>query len=268
MIKKLSSFVNDIKSDIKLDGVTDYKQVERASVKYFGNSLPYEKIWKVINNLYKTSPAIAGDTVSQDELPIRNNKIDIQNALKAFGVGSIWHMTHYKNINTILKNGLLNHTDAHKLLIEDISEPSVQSHRNRMEPIYNRPINSYVPFYIKIKNPMLYVRKEIQQEICILEIDIEALNNSEFVFTDGNAASKDTIFYAYIGKLVKLPWNVLNDDFWSEHEDGKRKRCAEILVHTKVDPKYIKQIHCYDFESITPSDNPDFNFIINKELYF
>ena len=91
---------------------------------------------------------------------------------------------------------------------------------------------------------MLYRRKEIQDDICLLEISLDILNKKEFIFTDGNAASHSTCFYNKLDDLDILPWDVLNNGYWSDYEDGRRKKCAEFLIYPRIDSKYIKRIHC------------------------
>ena len=84
-------------------------------------------------------------------------------------------MTHYSNLVGIIKNGIL---PKNKLPnpVYDISNQDVQKRREKLEYIYNRQIHDYVPFYFNPKNPMLYVRRNIQHEIIILAITKSLLN--------------------------------------------------------------------------------------------
>lgn len=163
------------------------------------------------------------------------------------GIHSFWHMTHWNNLQSILRQGILNH-DLARLgkKVVDISESTVQDRRMALEPKYGRSIHDYAPLYINQRNPMLYRRKDLSQDLCLIEISLDVLREifaGRLVFTDGNAASKSTSFYSDLADLHRLPWDVLTNEYWNEFQDGKRKRCAEILVHQHISNKLITGIH-------------------------
>ena len=164
---------------------------------------------------------------------------------KQNGLNALYHMTNVSNLPNIFQYGILNNYESRKknLVITDISDPKVQRWRDREESCFHRPIHEYAPLYINPQNPMLFVRKNIQHELCILEISCAVLDEQEFVFTDGNAASRETRFYKSLNDLNKIPWEVLKNDRWDYFDDGKRKRCAEFLVFPAVDVKYIRCLH-------------------------
>ena len=90
---------------------------------------------------------------------------------------------------------------------------------------------------------MLYVRKELQEKICILEVSVSILEENEYLFTDGNAAAHDTQFFRNLDQLHLLPWDVLKSKFWNDFTDGKRKRCAEFLIFPSISAEYIMRMH-------------------------
>ena len=45
-------------------------------------------------------------------------------------------------------------------------------------------------------------------------------------------------------------FNCINDDYWSNYEDGKRIKCAEVLVPSIIEYSYIIRIHCLDTQTI------------------
>jgi len=148
-----------------------------------------------------------------------------------------------------LEQALSNKTACEIKKPTDISDHGVQRWRESEDPVYGRKLHEYVPTYINIKNPMLYVRRDIQHELCLIEISLLALSEYDFLFTDGNAASRNTHFYSSTSDLDKLPWDVLKASYWNDFPDGKRKRCSEVLVYPKIDPKYIVKLHCYSSEA-------------------
>ena len=194
---------------------------------------------------------------------------DIEIAFQNKGVTSLWHMTHIDNLQDILKEGILSHSNAYKLKSpKDISDPSVQRWRNQNEPIFNKKIHEYTPTYINIKNPMLYKRNEIQDQICLIEISISILGKKQFIFSDGNAASKATTFYKDRKEVENLPWDVLHADYWSEYPDGKRKRCAEILIYPSIPINYISKIHVNTQEALKSLSGIKKPVAISPNLFF
>ena len=70
--------------------------------------------------------------------------------LGKYDINHIFHMSHIDNVESILKNGLFAHDNKFKKV--DISDCDVNSRRSRIEPVYKKPIHSYVPFYFNPKN--------------------------------------------------------------------------------------------------------------------
>lgn len=152
------------------------------------------------------------------------------------------HITHIKNLPSILENGLLskNSLCTQKIGVEDISDPDVQDIRSD-KCLDGVPLHDYVPLYISIPNPMLCMRQDIQNDLVIIAIDSKILDSDKsIIYSDGNAASYKTQFYRGKFALMKMNWQVLEDKSWSKHEDGKRIKCAEVLVHDFIEKDYFK----------------------------
>ena len=157
-----------------------------------------------------------------------------------------YHMTHKNNLAGILQHGILSHTDVlvrNDILATDISDAGAQKWRDREESANHRSIHDYAPLYINPKNPMLFVRRCLQHEIVILKISSGVLQNGQHVFTDGNAASRDTRFSSD-SNVVADSLTALNAEYWANCIDGKRRRCAELLVYPRVQPIHILSIIC------------------------
>ena len=157
-----------------------------------------------------------------------------------------YHMTHKDNLAGILQHGILSHTDVlvrDDILATDISDAGAQRWRDRAEPANHRAIHDYAPLYINPKNPMLFVRRGLQREIVILKISPGVLEDGQHVFSDGNAASRDTKFSSN-SNIVAGSIDALNSAYWANCVDGKRRRCAELLVYPKVQPVHILSVIC------------------------
>ncbi|MBT6047078.1 MAG: DUF4433 domain-containing protein [Candidatus Scalindua sp.] len=161
-------------------------------------------------------------------------------------VSCLWHLTHKDNLQSILEHGILNHDDAHGLLVKpvDISDHGAQRWREIPEPCYHRRIHEYASLYINPRNPMLFSRRDEQSKLCLIEVSLSVIFESEYLITDGNAASRTTDFFHSVDYINELPWDVLNSKFWADHNDGKRKKCAEVLIYPKVMPTHIGTVHC------------------------
>lgn len=202
-----------------------------------------KKLEVINDNQYKILAKEIGVKTFQDE-SIQNKKI--KDLFLRYKTQSFWHLTHFSNIKSILKLGILSHKYAIKHRECDISEHSVQDRRARTnDPIYKNCLHSYVPLFLRNSNPMLFRRRQLKDELVFIEVDVLCLKQDGYLITDGNAASQNTKFYSSIDSLEKLPWNVLDADYWDEHPDGKRKRQAEVLIPKRVCSQYFKALHCH-----------------------
>ncbi len=185
-------------------------------------------------------------------------------------VGGLFHITHKDNLQNILRHGILNHYEASHIEPNrvDISDPDAQRWRETKDPHYERSIHSYTPLYINPRNPMLFVRRHLMKSLIILEIDLSVLFDTEYLLSDGNAASRITKFYSSVKQIDELPWAVLHSVYWPDHEDGKRKMCAEVLVYPKVEPSYICAVHCYTPDVQKLLVNCGYKTLVTPKLFF
>lgn len=152
-----------------------------------------------------------------------------------FRINYLYHFTHLNNLASIRTRGLISHNRAHNrgYVSEDISNLEVNNIRAN-KVAFGRPLHDYVPLYFTPRNPMLYVRKDVQNEIAILCLKKELLCREGSIFTDGNAANGPTGFFNDVQELHSLDWVCIRSVRWNEFPDGRRKRCAEVLV-----PDYV-----------------------------
>ena len=178
-------------------------------------------------------------------------------------IKGLYHMTSMENLESILQYGLLSHFSAYnfKFNKKDISNSSVQDKRLLL--------HDFVPLYFNPRNPMMFSQKD-NQNIIVLEIDKNILLNSNVKFTDGNAASKDTLFFTDLVNLKRLNWDCINSDYWSHFEDGKRIMCSEVLVPKLIKVDSIKKIHLRDTKQLDliKSANNNLELVITKSFFF
>lgn len=195
--------------------------------------------------------------------------------LERHGIQHLYHMTHITNLASIIQNGLLSHSEAHKqgLISVDISDPDVQDIRSGVvDPLYKRPLHEYVPLYFSPRNPMLYRRQEMQEDIVILGLDPRILSEPDTIFTDGNAASSRTTFHRDIQMLQNLPWDSIRTRSWTDIPDGRRIKCAEVLVHSEIQPSRIQMVFCCSNKHretiIAAKQGTLIMGKVNRDLYF
>lgn len=203
-----------------------------------------------------------------EEKKLKKEKIKhILDLFATHNVKSLWYMAHWQNIRSILHLGILNHYEARDKCPDliDISDPRAQYWREYNEPVYNRKIHCYVPLYINPFNPMLYIRRNQIEQICLIEVMLNVLFDVDFLISDGNAASRGTCFHNSIDALAELSWEALEARYWTDIPDGKRKRCAEVLIYPTVSPALFKDLYC--FSDVTRRNIDDYGKHINVIKY-
>lgn len=172
----------------------------------------------------------------------------------------IYHITHFKNLDSILKlNGLTSVTSLRSgnLSYENIAFNDIQARRNVFEvpvsPYGN--LHDYVPFYFAPRSPMLYTinrgnvpnYSDGQGPLIYLVSDAQTVHNKSvpYCFTDGHGIMFFTEYYKALKDLDKVDWDIMKSNFWADtpdDNDRKRRRQAEFLVHKFLPLECIKVI--------------------------
>lgn len=154
-------------------------------------------------------------------------------------IQGLYHITHVDNLENIIEKGLLSHTISHVLKINksDISNQLVQARRNH--------VHDKVPLYFNILNPMTYTFSN-KRDLVVLKIDKKVMLLPGVIYTDGNAASTSTKYYPSLNDLDKLNWTCITGKYWNDYPDGKRIKCAEVLIPHKIPSNHIMEIYAYD----------------------
>ncbi|HKO79388.1 MAG TPA: DUF4433 domain-containing protein, partial [Chitinophagaceae bacterium] len=187
---------------------------------------------------------------TKDEINSEKRRLKDQH-LSKIPFRSLFHITHILNIPGILEKGILSHTKAYisQFFKKDISNQDINQKRSRPEAINNHPIHDYAPLYINPQNPMLESlcqRKNLRDDLILIKVSPNILVNSDVLFTDGNAAEEASNFYNNLDDFNKLNWEILSDDYYLHHPDGKRIKCSEVLVHDFIDLPYIDELVAFN----------------------
>ena len=155
-----------------------------------------------------------------------------QTLLEKLAPATVYHMTHINNLPAIFEHGLLAHNNTHKRV--DISNQTVNARRaDIQDPIYERSVHEYVPFYFNPRNAMLYkTQSEFGRDIAILEFSSDILLQKNALFTNGNAASNGTGYSNHINELETINWNLVFSSSWNGYgHHVKQAMMSEVLIH-------------------------------------
>lgn len=164
----------------------------------------------------------------------------------------IYHITHVDNLSSILAEGGLwckTQQIQRNIPYLNIAHTHIQDRRATTRvPCGSKGIlHDYVPFYFAPRSPMLGAvhmdhvtgYEGGQEDVIYLVSAAEVIhqNNLPFVFTDGHATVKFSIYYTALDDLRHIDWAIMRDKYWrdtEEDQDRKRRRQAEFLIHSFV----------------------------------
>jgi len=169
----------------------------------------------------------------------------------------LYHITHYQNLHSILKNKGLS---AYSKVVNDeavytnIAHHGLQSRRSTTKvPVYpNGCLHDYVPFYFASRSRIVYaiIQGQVdgfegtEEDIVYVMTRTDKIKDAglPFVFTDGHAIMFITDFYNDLSELNQVDWDIMKERYWNDTEDDpdrKRRRQAEFLVLNFVDIQHF-----------------------------
>lgn len=183
----------------------------------------------------------------------------------------LFYIMHLTNYETVPKHKLLSRKQSEELAAVrcDISNKEVQALRaDRKENIFLRCIHDYVPLYLVPQNPMLYKIREQHADLVILAINLSVLDYHPHLFSDGNAASSDTIFSENI-EIIHASLPALTAQYWNGHPEGKRRRCVEALIYPCIGPGFIDFAYCSNEATASKVESiMNLRAKVNRQLFF
>lgn len=139
------------------------------------------------------------------------------------------------NMPSIMQRGLLSNERASKIRHTSIAMQEVQERRDAVIIPNGMTLHKYANVYFDPKNPMLYKRKDENENICILKFDRSILDFDGVVVSDRNASSTYACFYSPETGLREIDFRLVfakdwRDDNPYEYYRKKSIKCAEVLV--------------------------------------
>ena len=164
-------------------------------------------------------------------------------------INHLYYLAPFENLRSIADHGVLSRAHMQQLGVEhrDIADPDVVRRRqDRKVGEGGASILDYVPLYFNPKNPMLSVKRDVQDKIAILCVDPRYVDDPAVFVADGNAASTRTQIFRdrSTSEMQSVNWSfVLGMGGWppGDHESS-RKKCAEVLVPDSVPFDRLRQV--------------------------
>src|SRR3990172_11844967 len=198
--------------------------------------------------------------------------------MKRSDVKALHYICHIENLPSIIQKGILCYNKAQKLMHKEIHDPIVQGQRKNKQIPGGGRLHDYANLYFNPRNAMMYKRKNLHKEICILVIEPKILNATNVVISDTNASSNHSRFYSP-KELDKLDEKLIFAKDWRhdniiEYWRRKSAVCAEVLVPSFVPSSFIIGVYVSCNESCEKvkgvlEDSPLYDKIyVNNDLFF
>jgi O-acetyl-ADP-ribose deacetylase (regulator of RNase III) len=184
-------------------------------------------------------------------------------------IKELYYITHYNNVPSILKHGILCHQAIEEggIPFTPIYNKEIVSRRAQRLVSRGKNLWAFANLYFQARNPMLYkvVHDKPLNEIVVLGIRRDVMDLEGTFIADGNAANSPTTIIPH-PKLTKAQWTEITNntqrEWWNQEDGSKRKIMAECLVPERISPDYIDTIYIpnldvkENLESILPIEIP------------
>ena len=156
----------------------------------------------------------------------------------------LYNIQPISNISSILRYGILCYDLADKIPHESIALNDVQQRRELVKVPNGKKLHQYANLYFTYNNPMLYMRKEQAEELCILVVSNKVLDIQDCILTDRNASTDLVKFYTPEDGINQIQFEKVFSQYWThenayEQNNHKAIKCAEVLIPKKIPYLYI-----------------------------
>lgn len=156
----------------------------------------------------------------------------------------LYNITLLDNIPSIIQNGILCYNSAERIHHISIALNDVQLRRNKVQIPGGLDLHDYANLYFSYHNPMLFLRQDQADSLCVLAISAEVLNLTDCVVSDRNAATNLVRFYSAEDGIQKLDFEKIYAQYWTHdnpfvQNNLKAIKCAEVLVPYQIPYEYI-----------------------------
>ena len=151
-----------------------------------------------------------------------------------------------ENIPSILEHGILSHEKASQLPHVSVAMNEVQDKRDTVTIPGGLRLHQYANLYFCARNPMMFKRRGMRDQLCVLQIKRRILTYEGAIITDMNAASTKYVrFYKSPDGLRGLDFDMIYADDWRHpgnlpaYYRHSATKGAEVLIPHCVEKDYI-----------------------------
>jgi ssDNA thymidine ADP-ribosyltransferase DarT-like protein len=187
------------------------------------------------------------------------------------------YITPIANVPSILKHGILSHNQAARLQHDHDSIAMQEVKDKRAEKkLDGRPLFDYVNIYFTARNPMMFVRRDRHNKICVLRVSPDIIDLAGAVISDHNAASKYAKFFVAPGGLGTINYDRVFAEFWThpddpfEERDHKSVKCSEVLMPDRIGLEHIVGAYVSGLvgQAALRAVAPDLDICVDGNLFF
>lgn len=191
-------------------------------------------------------------------------------------VAELHYIAAIENVSSILSRGILSHQRATKLPHRSLAKRQVQDLRAPKIVPGGRPLHEYANLYINARNPMMFKRKELHRELCVLRVSPEVLDLAGVIVTDMNAARGIARFRPVDAGLTCVDREMVFAEDWRHPGDllayqrHQGIMCAEVLVPDWVAPEFVMgaYVSCAEARAVLAKSAPDLAIQVNPHMFF
>ncbi|MFL5655271.1 MAG: DUF4433 domain-containing protein [Ktedonobacteraceae bacterium] len=185
------------------------------------------------------------------------------------------YITPIDNVASILEKGILSHRLAARVPHGSVAMQEVQDRRSNKRLPNGHMLHEYANTYFNARNAMMYLRKDAHAQLCVLRIRPAILDIDGVIVTDRNAASSARFSPASSGlalidreRVFAQYWTHAGDDI--ESDNHKKIMCAEVLVPSRIPPRYIfgAYVSCRESQRRLNGIAPQLPLALNAHLFF
>lgn len=188
---------------------------------------------------------------------------------------TVYNIMPIENIPSVLQCGIVCFDRMQQMRHTSIAMSEVQERRSRVEIPNGYALHQYANLYFSYRNPMLYARQDIADELCILALSATVMDLEGCVLADRNAATSLVRFYAPMEGMEQLDFTKIHARYWKDsnplvQREKKAIKCAEILIPHSVSPEYIVGAYVVSHEAEIQliSCGFDRKIVVNADAFY
>ena len=166
----------------------------------------------------------------------------------------VYNIMPISNIASVLRHGIVCFDMMERISHSSIAMNEVQARRSLVEIPNGLPLHQYANLYFSFRNPMLYIRKAMAEELCVLALRATVMDIDGCVVSDRNAAVGLARFYEPNVGMERLNFDLIHAKYWTDTNEFQQRekkaiKCAEILIPHSVPSQYIVGAYVLNEES-------------------